>query len=71
MRQQAGVEVNFTNDTIINHMETIKSDYIIMKSDYKVQHLIGREFTKNIEIIDYIDGYAIIKILERLAEDDK
>jgi D-beta-D-heptose 7-phosphate kinase/D-beta-D-heptose 1-phosphate adenosyltransferase len=50
--------VLFSEETPRKLIETIRPDYLVKGGDYKPDEIAGHEFSKNVVIIPFLDGYS-------------
>jgi D-beta-D-heptose 7-phosphate kinase/D-beta-D-heptose 1-phosphate adenosyltransferase len=57
--------VLFSEDTPYNLIKTIQPDVLAKGADYKIENVVGREFTKETVLIDFQEGYSSTDIFNR------
>lgn len=58
--------VVFEEDTPYNLIKEVKPDILVKGGDYKIENVIGREFAKEIVLIDFQEGYSSSNVIHRL-----
>lgn len=58
--------VIFDEDTPFNLIKSIEPDILVKGGDYKIEEIVGREFTKEVKIIPFVKGYSTSKIIKEL-----
>ena len=59
--------VFFDEDTPINLIKAINPDVLVKGGDYTVDGVVGREFAKKVEIVDFEEGYSTTDIVNKIA----
>jgi D-beta-D-heptose 7-phosphate kinase / D-beta-D-heptose 1-phosphate adenosyltransferase len=57
----------FDNDTPLEMIKSLKPEILVKGGDYKPEEVVGREFAKELVLIDFVDGYSSTSIINRLA----
>lgn len=58
--------VIFEEDTPENLIKRIKPDFLVKGGDYKVEDIIGREYAKEVRVIELTEGYSTTNIIEKI-----
>lgn len=58
--------VIFTEDTPLNLIKTVMPDILVKGGDYKVEEVVGREYAKEVKIIDFVTGYSTTSTINKL-----
>ena len=46
----------------------IKPDILVKGADYKDKEIVGSEFAKRVELIEFIEGKSTTKIIEKIKK---
>ena len=60
--------IPFNEDTPLNLIKTIRPNILVKGGDYIKEEVIGKEFSDNVVIIEYISGYSSTNIISKLEE---
>jgi rfaE bifunctional protein nucleotidyltransferase chain/domain len=63
--------VKFGEDTPHELLSLIKPDILVKGGDYKLEDVVGREFSKEVILIDFVDGYSTTKTIQQMAGSGK
>lgn len=58
--------VIFEEDTPYNLIKMVQPDVLVKGGDYKVEDVVGREFAKEVTLIDFVKGHSSTRIIDRL-----
>ena len=58
--------VIFNEDTPYDLIKAIQPDILVKGGDYKAEDVVGREFSKKVEIIDFVDGYSTTNTINKI-----
>lgn len=58
--------ISFDEDTPIKLLEMIKPFYLIKGGDYSYDEIIGKEYAKNVKILDYVNDISSSEIIRKL-----
>lgn len=58
--------VIFDEDTPKNLIEKINPDYLVKGADYQLDQVIGREYAKEVVLIDFEKGYSTTNIINKI-----
>jgi D-beta-D-heptose 7-phosphate kinase/D-beta-D-heptose 1-phosphate adenosyltransferase len=58
--------VIFDEDTPLKLIKNITPDVLVKGGDYKINEIVGREFSKKVEIISFIEGYSTSNIIDKI-----
>lgn len=58
--------VIFDEDTPLNLIKSIMPDVLVKGGDYKADEVVGREYAKRVEIIDFVQGYSTTSTINKL-----
>ncbi|MDD4527672.1 MAG: D-glycero-beta-D-manno-heptose-7-phosphate kinase [Candidatus Margulisbacteria bacterium] len=56
----------FDEDTPLELIKAITPDVLVKGGDYKAEDVVGKDFSGNVEIIPFIEGYSTTKIIDKL-----
>ncbi len=56
----------FDEDTPFELIKALKPDILAKGGDYKTEDVVGREFSKETVIIDFVDGYSTTNIIKKI-----
>ena len=56
----------FDEDTPLELIKIVKPDILVKGGDYKIEDVVGREFTKETVLIDFVDGYSTTNIIKKI-----
>lgn len=59
--------VKFGEDTPHELLSQIRPDILVKGGDYKIEDVVGREFSKEVILIDFVDGYSTTKTIQQMA----
>ncbi|WPP50452.1 D-glycero-beta-D-manno-heptose 1-phosphate adenylyltransferase [Catalinimonas niigatensis] len=62
--------VKFGEDTPHELLSQIKPDILVKGGDYKLEDVVGREFAREVILIDFVDGYSTTKTIQQMKERD-
>jgi len=60
--------VKFSEDTPHELLSQVKPDVLVKGGDYKLEDVVGREFAKEVILIDFVDGYSTTKTIQQMKE---
>lgn len=60
--------VIFDEDTPQELLSVLRPDILVKGGDYKPEEVIGREFVKRVEIINFEEGYSTTGLVNKIAE---
>ncbi|MFP4090617.1 MAG: D-glycero-beta-D-manno-heptose 1-phosphate adenylyltransferase [Cyclobacteriaceae bacterium] len=60
--------VKFDEDTPYELLSRIKPDILIKGGDYKLEDVVGREFAKEVILIDFVEGYSTTRTIQQMKE---
>lgn len=58
----------FDEDTPEKILSMIQPDVLVKGGDYKFHEVIGRQFAKRVELINYIDGYSTTNLISKMSD---
>ena len=58
--------VFFEEETPYNLIKAVAPDVLVKGGDYKVEDIVGREFAKEVAVIDFVDGYSTTNTIKRM-----
>lgn len=58
----------FDEDTPKDLIELVRPDVLAKGADYKLEEVVGREFAKEVALIDFVDGYSTSTIIKKSKE---
>lgn len=58
----------FDSSTPLSILEILKPDMMVKGGDYKKEDVVGKEFTKEVVIYNYIDGLSTTNIIRKIKE---
>ena len=61
--------VIFEEDTPEKILSYIKPDVLVKSGDYNIDEIAGRQYTKRVEIVKYIDGYSSTNIINKIKKE--
>ncbi|ADG72612.1 D-glycero-beta-D-manno-heptose 1-phosphate adenylyltransferase [Brachyspira murdochii] len=56
----------FDEDTPLELIKIVKPDILVKGGDYKIEDVVGREFSKETVLIDFVDGYSTTNIIKKI-----
>ncbi len=56
----------FDEDTPLELIKIVKPDILVKGGDYKIENVVGREYSKETVLIDFVDGYSTTNIIKKL-----
>lgn len=59
--------VLFDQDTPTELIEKIRPDILVKGGDYKPEEVAGREYAREVQIIDFEEGYSTTGVVEKIA----
>ena len=60
--------VVFEEDTPYNLIKEVNPDILVKGGDYKIENVVGREFAKEVVLIDFQQGYSSSNVINKLKE---
>ncbi|MGB3589152.1 MAG: D-glycero-beta-D-manno-heptose 1-phosphate adenylyltransferase [Tunicatimonas sp.] len=60
--------IKFGEDTPHELLSQIKPDILVKGGDYKLEEVVGREFARQVVLIDFVDGYSTTKTIRKMKE---
>ncbi len=57
----------FDDETPVELIKTIKPDVLVKGGDYKLEEVVGREYAKKVELIDFVEGYSSTNIINKIS----
>lgn len=63
--------VKFGEDTPHELLFQIKPDILVKGGDYKAEDVAGREFSKEVVLIDLVDGYSTTRTIRQMKEGEQ
>jgi len=60
--------VKFGEDTPHELLSRVRPDILVKGGDYKLEDVVGREFAKEVILIDFVDGYSTTKTIQQMKE---
>ena len=60
--------VEFSEDTPEELLSFLKPDYLVKGGDYELSQIAGRQYAKEVVLIDYIDGKSSSNIVSRILQ---
>lgn len=61
--------VIFDEDTPLNLIKALRPDILVKGGDYKGKDIVGSDFAKKVELIEFIDGKSTTKIVEKILNE--
>lgn len=58
--------VIFDEDTPLNLIKVIQPDILVKGGDYRIDEVVGREYAKEVRLIDFVEGHSTTKIIESI-----
>ena len=55
----------FDEDTPLELIKIVKPDILVKGGDYKIENVVGREYSKETVLIDFVDGYSTTNIIKK------
>ncbi|AEM21710.1 putative RfaE, ADP-heptose synthase [Brachyspira intermedia PWS/A] len=56
----------FDEDTPLELIKIVKPDVLVKGGDYKIENVVGREYSKETVLIDFVDGYSTTNIIKKI-----
>ena len=56
----------FDEDTPLELIKLVKPDILVKGGDYKIEDVVGREYSKETVLIDFVDGYSTTNIIKKI-----
>lgn len=60
--------VMFNEETPYNLIKVVCPDVLVKGGDYKIEEIVGREFSKEVKTIQFVDGYSSTNVINRIKE---
>jgi len=60
--------VLFDEDTPLNLIKAVRPDVLVKGADWKLEEIVGREFAKRVERVDFEFDVSTSKIIEKILE---
>lgn len=61
----------FNDETPYSTIKIIEPDFLVKGGDYKIEEIVGREFSKETIIIPFIDGYSTTSTIFKIKKQPK
>lgn len=61
--------VIFHEDTPQALLSRVQPDVLVKGGDYRLEEVIGREFAKEVQLIDFVDGYSTTRTIQKMQAD--
>jgi rfaE bifunctional protein nucleotidyltransferase chain/domain len=58
--------VKFGEDTPHELLSQIKPNILVKGGDYKIEEVVGREFSDEVTLIDFVNGYSTTQTIEKM-----
>lgn len=58
--------VSFSADTPLELIKAIKPDVLVKGGDYHDKEIVGRQYAKEVVLIDFVEGYSTTNIIESI-----
>lgn len=59
----------FAEDTPYNLLSAIRPDILVKGGDYALENVIGREFAREVVLIDFVEGYSTTATIRKLQSE--
>lgn len=56
----------FNEDKPLELIKIVKPDILVKGGDYKIEDVVGREYSKETVLIDFVDGYSTTNIIKKI-----
>lgn len=56
----------FNEDTPLELIKIVNPDILVKGGDYKIEDVVGREYSKETVLIDFVDGYSTTNIIKKI-----
>ncbi|MEI0602889.1 D-glycero-beta-D-manno-heptose 1-phosphate adenylyltransferase [Brachyspira alvinipulli] len=56
----------FDEDTPLELIKIVKPDILVKGGDYKIEDVVGREYSKETVLIDFVNGYSTTNIIKKI-----
>ncbi|EKV56636.1 D-glycero-beta-D-manno-heptose 1-phosphate adenylyltransferase [Brachyspira hampsonii] len=56
----------FDEDTPLELIKIVRPDILVKGGDYKIENVVGREYSKETVLIDFVDGYSTTNIIKKI-----
>ena len=56
----------FDEDTPLELIKIVKPDILVKGGDYKIEDVVGREYSKETVLIDFLNGYSTTNIIKKI-----
>lgn len=61
--------VIFNEDTPLELIKVVEPDILVKGGDYKAEDVVGKEYAKKVEIIDFVDGYSTTNTINKINKE--
>lgn len=61
----------FHEDTPIKIIKDISPDILVKGADYKIREIVGREYAREVQIIDFVENFSTTSIINKLNNYEK
>lgn len=58
--------VMFNEETPYNLIKKVSPDILVKGGDYKIEDIVGREFSKEVKTIEFVDGYSSTNVINKI-----
>lgn len=62
--------ISFDEDTPLKLIDAIRPDVLVKGADYEGKEIVGAEFSKEVRLIEFVEGYSTSKIVENIQKID-
>ncbi|OEJ16055.1 hypothetical protein BFL38_11405 [Brachyspira hampsonii] len=56
----------FDEDTPLELIKIVRPNILVKGGDYKIENVVGREYSKETVLIDFVDGYSTTNIIKKI-----
>ena len=56
----------FTEDTPHGLLSQLRPDVLVKGGDYQLEEVVGREFAREVQLIDFVNGYSTTKLIRKM-----
>ncbi len=56
----------FAEDTPHQLLSQVRPDVLVKGGDYQLEEVVGREFAREVQLIDFVNGYSTTKLIRKM-----
>ena len=60
----------FDEETPLNVIKEIQPDILVKGADYDIKDIVGKEYAKKVQTIDFVDDYSTTSIINKFKNNE-